>query len=81
MSPIVGRFVTAWVHNTPTLPGGADGVFRLTEAAVGVPIGGPVGGTYIGNIDTSRSGLNFSGTETVPLHVNLTPAIYLGVPR
>jgi hypothetical protein len=35
--------------------------------------------TIIAN--TARLGPHFSGTETVPIHVNLTPAIYLGVPK
>jgi hypothetical protein len=77
MRPIAG-----WIPSFTFAATGfsADGAFQST-ANLQSNIGLGTGTYFFQNVsmDSSRNGAPFSGTETVPLHVNLTPAVFLGV--
>jgi hypothetical protein len=78
MRPVIGSFPTIWMLGAAT---DFTGPFRL-GARMGshniAPTGGS-GSSYIYSFDSSRNGSPHSGTETAPIHVNLTPAVFLGV--
>ena len=81
MRPITGSMtISSNIGVTPVAQ--VTGAFEVGAAiANSVNIQSVAGASNRMNFNPARLGPNFSGTETVPNHVNLTPAIYLGVPK
>lgn len=70
------------INGTASVPragmSGATGALK-TSGAGGRYTTGETSGSSVLTLNTALLGANFSGTETTPLNIGMTPAIFLGV--
>ncbi len=72
--PITGSFNISYALITT-----ASGALQASNNVPSPMVGSTGTGQNYVDLNTSRLGAHFSGTETAPLHITMTPAIFLGV--